>query len=267
MRRLTLYALLTLGLPRRGARLARMAAARRRRPPLGDADHVRPRRRAAADRVRAAWLPGYEDSRPVRIGNAAHAAAAARCLWRADGRAATGAASAIGCEQPLAWELQHVAARISGADLAASRTTASGRCAASRAHFTYSKMMAWVAFDRAIKSVRAVRPGRPGASIGGSCATRSMPRSARNGFDRERNTFVQYYGARDLDASLLLIPLVGFLPPDDPRVRGTVAAIERELMRDGFVCRYPTAGDVDGLPRRRGRVSRLQLLARRQSMR
>jgi GH15 family glucan-1,4-alpha-glucosidase len=64
----------------------------------------------------------------------------------------------------------------------------------------------------------------------------------------KRNTFVQYYGARDLDASLLLIPQVGFLPPEDPRVRGTIEAIERELLQDGFVCRYPSRPGADGLP-------------------
>ena len=68
------------------------------------------------------------------------------------------------------------------------------------------------------------------------------------GYDPVRGTFVQYYGGQDLDASLLMMPLVGFLPPSDPRVRGTVAAVERELMRDGFVRRYPTRPEVDGLP-------------------
>jgi GH15 family glucan-1,4-alpha-glucosidase len=70
----------------------------------------------------------------------------------------------------------------------------------------------------------------------------------RRGFDQSRNTFVQAYGGRELDASVLMIPLVGFLPPEDPRVRGTVAAIERELMVDGLVQRYTTESGVDGLP-------------------
>jgi GH15 family glucan-1,4-alpha-glucosidase len=70
----------------------------------------------------------------------------------------------------------------------------------------------------------------------------------RNGFDTDRNTFVQYYGATAVDAALLFIPIVGFLPPDDPRVRGTVAAIERELMQDGLLRRYHAMGEVDGLP-------------------
>jgi GH15 family glucan-1,4-alpha-glucosidase len=70
----------------------------------------------------------------------------------------------------------------------------------------------------------------------------------RHGYDAARNTFVQYYGGRELDASLLMIPLVGFLPPGDPRVRGTVEAIERDLLTGGFVARYPTRPGVDGLP-------------------
>ena len=78
----------------------------------------------------------------------------------------------------------------------------------------------------------------------------------KNGYDPERNTFTQYYGSPDLDAALLLIPSVGFLPPDDPRVIGTIAAIERELLVDGFVLRYPTrpsqGQNVDGLPGREG---------------
>jgi GH15 family glucan-1,4-alpha-glucosidase len=76
-----------------------------------------------------------------------------------------------------------------------------------------------------------------------------------NAYDPDRRTFTQYYGSRELDASLLLIPLVGFLPPTDPRVKGTIEAIERELLHDGFVLRYPTgpAGEaVDGLPGREG---------------
>ena len=109
--------------------------------------------------------------------------------------------------------------------------------------------MCWVAFDRAIKVAetfgfegpldrwRAVRD-EIHASV---CA---------NGFIASRNAFTQYYGGTELDASLLLVPLVGFLPPDDPRVAGTTAAIERELLADGFVMRYRTeaAPEVDGLP-------------------
>jgi GH15 family glucan-1,4-alpha-glucosidase len=107
--------------------------------------------------------------------------------------------------------------------------------------------MAWVAADRTVKSIE--RFGLPGpvercrklrAEIHEEVCTK--------GFDSEHNTFVQFYGGKDLDSSLLMIPLVGFLPPSDPRVRGTVRAIERTLMREGLVARYSTKPEVDGLP-------------------
>jgi GH15 family glucan-1,4-alpha-glucosidase len=112
--------------------------------------------------------------------------------------------------------------------------------------FTHSRMMAWVAFDRAIASAERCHLAGPvnrwkevrAAIHDDICA---------NGFDTKKNSFVQHYGGDALDASLLLMPQVGFLPPDDPRVAGTIAAIERELMRDGFVLRYSTRETDDGL--------------------
>ena len=111
--------------------------------------------------------------------------------------------------------------------------------------------MCWVAFDRGVKLVEQYGLGGPSEhwkELRDTIARQILDCA----YDRERNTFVQYYGARDLDASLLLIPQLGFLPPDDPRVRGTIEAIERELVRDGFVCRYPTRPDIDGLPEGEG---------------
>ena len=116
-----------------------------------------------------------------------------------------------------------------------------------RRHFTHSKVMAWVAFDRAVKAVERF----------GYAGPVDHWRSVRNwihtevctsGFNSRLGSFVQYYGADLLDASLLMLPLVGFLPAQDPRIRGTLAAIEANLMRDGFVDRYPTREHVDGLP-------------------
>jgi GH15 family glucan-1,4-alpha-glucosidase len=114
-------------------------------------------------------------------------------------------------------------------------------------HFTHSKVMAWVALDRSIKSVEAFglagpveRWRRIRAAIHGQVC--------REGFDPHLNAFVQYYGSHDPDASLLLLPLVGFLPAGDPRIRGTVDFIQQHLLRDGFVARYPTHTGVDGLP-------------------
>ena len=114
-------------------------------------------------------------------------------------------------------------------------------------HFTHSKVMAWVAFDRAVRSIEEF-------GLDGPLERWRDTRSAihqqvcEHGFDPRQNAFVQSFGDPTLDASLLLVPIVGFLPPDDPRVRGTVAAIEAKLVRDGFVMRYDTGVGVDGLP-------------------
>jgi GH15 family glucan-1,4-alpha-glucosidase len=115
-----------------------------------------------------------------------------------------------------------------------------------RRHFTHSKVMAWVGADRMMKLTEAVGQGEPARWR--KLANAIHEDVCRKGFDSGRNAFVQAYGSRDLDASLLMIPLVGFLDPQDPRVRGTVAAIERELTVDGLVLRYPTESGVDGLP-------------------
>jgi GH15 family glucan-1,4-alpha-glucosidase len=116
-----------------------------------------------------------------------------------------------------------------------------------RKHFTHSKVMAWVAFDRAIRSAEEFGMEAP---LDRWRKTRDAihEQVCARGFDAERNSFVQSYGVKALDASLLLIPVVGFLPPSDPRVVGTVAAIERELVRDGLVIRYDTGESKDGLP-------------------
>jgi GH15 family glucan-1,4-alpha-glucosidase len=116
-------------------------------------------------------------------------------------------------------------------------------------HFTHSKLMAWVAADRAVRSVERF-------GVEGPVAEWRILRDEiradilRNGYDTARGTFTQYYGSSELDAALLMIPIVGFLPADDERMAGTVAAIERELLVDGFVQRYSQdeASRTDGLP-------------------
>jgi GH15 family glucan-1,4-alpha-glucosidase len=116
-----------------------------------------------------------------------------------------------------------------------------------RRHFTHSKVMAWVAFDRLIKDVADLGLDGP---VDRWKALRSQIHAdiCTHGFDTEKNSFVQYYGGKHLDASLLMIPLVGFLPASDPRMQGTVAAIERELTVDGLVLRYLPTGEIEGLP-------------------
>jgi len=120
-----------------------------------------------------------------------------------------------------------------------------------RRHFVHSKVMAWVAVDRTIKLIES------GDADGPLERWRELRDDihrdvCEKGYDKERNTFTQSYGSKELDASLLLIPQMGFLPPDDKRVIGTIEAIQRELSTpDGFILRYPTEGSsegVDGLP-------------------
>jgi GH15 family glucan-1,4-alpha-glucosidase len=116
-----------------------------------------------------------------------------------------------------------------------------------RRHFTHSKVMAWVAMDRGVKAVEH-------SGLDGSAAKWRAIRDeihaevCQRGFDPALNSFVQYYGSKDPDASLLMLPSVGFLDANDPRMRGTVQLIEKELLKDGFVRRYPTRPEVDGLP-------------------
>jgi GH15 family glucan-1,4-alpha-glucosidase len=107
--------------------------------------------------------------------------------------------------------------------------------------------MAWVAFDRAVRSVEQFALEGPVADWR-RIRDRIHDEVCERGFDPAQGSFVQYYGSTALDASLLLIPIVGFLPPDDARVRGTLAAIERQLLQDGFVMRYRTESGTDGLP-------------------
>src|SRR5205823_4512776 len=116
-----------------------------------------------------------------------------------------------------------------------------------RRHFTHSKVMAWVAFDRASTVARELGD-RDKAERWRRIADDIHAEICTKGYDPEIGSFVQSYGARQLDASLLQIPLVGFLPPSDARVRGTIATIERRLIADGFVMRYDTQSGVDGLP-------------------
>ena len=113
-------------------------------------------------------------------------------------------------------------------------------------HFTHSRVMVWVAFDRAVGPWRSTG-STDRSSAGASCATRSATRSWTRASTQERNTFTQHYDTTEVDASLLTLPLVGFLDGDDPRVLGTIEAIEADLMRDGLLLRYRTQTGVDGL--------------------
>ncbi len=191
------------------------------------------------------WLPGYEGSVPVRIGNGA----AQQFQLDVYGELMDSLHDArdAGIDpDPAAWGVQ---VKLMEFLETAWRREDEGiwEVRGPRRDFVHSKVMAWVAFDRAVKAVQ--RFGLEGP-VDRWRALREQVHAevCREGFDADRGTFTQSYGSQQLDASLLMIPLVGFLAPDDPRVDGTVRAIERELVEDGFVMRYPTQPDVDGLP-------------------
>ena len=191
------------------------------------------------------WLPGYENSRPVRIGNAAHRQFQLDVFGEVMDALHLARRAGLALEQD-AWDLQmhlieHLETVWQEPDEGIWEVRGPRRC------FTHSRVMAWVAVDRMIKSAEQFGCPGPLARWRG-LREQIHAQTCREGFDADRNSFVQYFGSKELDASLLMIPLVGFLPPSDSRVRGTVEAIERELLVDGFVLRYKTQPHLDGLP-------------------
>jgi GH15 family glucan-1,4-alpha-glucosidase len=193
------------------------------------------------------WLAGYQGSRPVRVGNAAVNQFQLDVYGEVMDTLYMG--RHIGLESDeTAWDFQRALLEFLESNWG-EPDEGIWEIRGPRRHFTHSKVMAWVALDRAIKAVELL--GQDGPVDRWRGIRRELhDEVCREGYDSERDAFVQYYGADHLDASLLQIPLVGFLPADDPRVKGTVAAIQRELMVDGLVHRYPPEGSqsVDGLP-------------------
>ena len=193
----------------------------------------------------AAWLPGYENSAPVRVGNAAHSQLQLDVfgeIMDVHYQARRGGLSTneSGWEAQLAF-LDHLKKIWREPD------EGIWEVRGARRHFTHSKVMAWVAFDRAIKSVETFGLEGP-LDEWRKLREAIFDEVCLKGFDKELGTFVQSFGSKQLDASLLFLPLVGFLPISDPRVEATVAAIERRLLREGFVMRYDTEQVDDGLP-------------------
>ena len=183
----------------------------------------------------AGWLPGYEGSRPVRVGNAAHAQLQldvygelidAFHQWRMAALELDKGSWALECAV-----LEHLAEVWDLPDHGIWERRGDPR------HYVSSKVLSWVAFDRGIKS--AERFGFKAPLDRWRALRDAICRDVcEKGFDKEQNAFVESYGSQLLDASILLLPAVGFLPASDPRVRGTIAAIERDLMWDGFVLRH-----------------------------
>ena len=191
------------------------------------------------------WLPGYEGAAPVRVGNAAHAQLQLDVFGEvmdAFHQAREGGLA----ESRQAWHLQR--ALLGQLETIWDQPDRGiWEVRGDPQHFTYSKVMAWVAVDRALKSAEQFRLEGP-LDRWRALRARIHDEVCRKGWSEARGSFVQAYGSALLDASLLQLPLVGFLPPDDPRVRATVAAIERELMVDGLVLRYDSGATDDGLP-------------------
>ena len=191
------------------------------------------------------WLPGFEGSAPVRIGNAAYEQVQLDVFgevmdvlhqcWR----------RGLGFDD-FGWQLERVMMDFIE-DAWHLPDEGIWEVRGGPRHFTHSKVMAWVAVDRAVRAVE--RYGMEGP-VDEWRALRAQIHEdvCRHGYDAERGAFVQFYGSKHLDASLLTLPLVGFLPVTDERIRGTVEAVQRELTRDGFVSRYQNAPAVDGLP-------------------
>ena len=192
------------------------------------------------------WLAGFEGSKPVRTGNAA-APQLQLDVWGEvlDGLSLTRAAGPPGAGDD-SWDIQVALMEyLEGAWDQPDNGLWEMR--GPRRHNTHSKVMAWVAADRMVKGVQHY--GLPGPADRWSKLRDTIHKDVMtHGFDSGRNTFVQSYGSKELDASLLLIPRVGFLPHDHPRVIGTVDAIQKHLTEDGFVLRYRPQASNDGLP-------------------
>jgi GH15 family glucan-1,4-alpha-glucosidase len=197
----------------------------------------------------ADWLPGYEGARPVRVGNAAHV----QLQLDVYGELMDAFHQARMAELSLdddTWDieckvLEHLAEIWNLPDSGIWEMRGDGK------HYVSSKVMTWVAFDRAVKSAEKFGFEAP-LDKWRELRDTIHREVCEKGFDRDLNTFVESYGSQLLDASILLLPAVGFLPGDDPRVRGTLAAIEKILMPDGYVLRHDPRRAADQKPPREG---------------
>jgi GH15 family glucan-1,4-alpha-glucosidase len=191
------------------------------------------------------WLEGFEHSRPVRIGNAAHEQVQLDVYGEV--------MDTLYVARKSGFEHDHDGWLVQKAlmDFLESEwdqpDNGIWEMRGPRRHFTHSKVMAWVAVDRAVKMVERYEADGP-VEQWRALSAKIHEDICRQGFNPQRNAFTQYYGGQELDAALLMVPLVGFLPATDPRVIGTVEAIQRELLTDGLVKRYSTQPHVDGLP-------------------
>lgn len=192
-----------------------------------------------------AWLPGYECSLPARIGNAAHSQLQLDVYGEVMDTLHHARRGGLEYGEE-SWRLQR--ALVSHLETIWQQPDEGiWEVRSGRHHFTHSKVMAWVALDRAIRSAEEFRLEAP-LECWRVLRGQIHEEVCRRGYNADLGSFVQCYDGQTLDASLLLLPLVGFLPADDPRVRGTVRAVEQRLMVDGMVLRYDTQHTKDGLP-------------------
>ncbi|MBV8071457.1 MAG: glycoside hydrolase family 15 protein [Acidobacteriaceae bacterium] len=189
-------------------------------------------------------LQGYEGSKPVRIGNAASEqlqldvyGEVLDSLYQARCKGLSASDAGWDLQRALVNHLEQIWPE---------PDDGIWEIRGGRRHFVFSKVMAWVAFDRAVRSIENFGEKGP-LERWRKIRAEIHDEVCRLGYSHEMNSFVQFFGGKDLDASVLMMPLVGFLPADDPRVKNTVAAIEKHLMRDGFVARYNPESSVDGL--------------------
>ena len=190
------------------------------------------------------WLSGYQGANPVRVGNGASTQLQLDVFGELVD--AMYQEVALGLVRPAAsWDLQRALVN-HVEEVWQQQDESIWEVRGGSQDFTFSKVMVWVAVDRAIRGAEAFNLPAP---LERWRALRSRIHEAvcTHGYSEKRNSFVQYFGGDTLDASLLLLPLVGFLPPDDPRIRGTVDQIGRDLMVDGLIRRYRTEQTADGL--------------------
>jgi GH15 family glucan-1,4-alpha-glucosidase len=191
------------------------------------------------------WLPGYESSKPVRIGNAACWQLQLDVYGEVMDALYQGSKAGLPSHEP-SWEMQrallaHLEKVWQEPDAGMWEVRGAPR------HFTYSKVMCWVAFDRAVKAAETWQLPGP-VERWRELRARIHADVCERGFRQSKGTFVQSYGSTELDASLLLIPMTGFLPCHDPRMAATVEAVRKELTEGGLLLRYRTRRGLDGLP-------------------
>jgi GH15 family glucan-1,4-alpha-glucosidase len=198
----------------------------------------------------ASWLPGYEESRPVRIGNAA----SEQFQLDVYGEVAQAIYEARRLGLPEAGNVRRPAQRLIEFVARSWQKPDDGiwEVRGGRRHFVHSKMMAWVCIDRYIRVIEEFGPPddpmRENLTTYRALRERIHRDVCEHGFDRRQGAFTQAYGRPDLDAAVLLMPALGFLPASDHRVQGTISAIEKHLVQDGFVLRYKPEQAGDGLP-------------------